>query len=202
MSSERDVSLRVAFIKRRPLSKPGAIPDRGERTYKAPPKIPALSPSPPGSRDAVPVPRVARAESVRGAAGPAAGRAPTSAEAGEGAFAAGHAAAALALFLRLERAGRGAHRGPGAPQEADGGSRRRVVRRARALQPRPERGVARVDARARLVVPPPQSRARLHPLLPLQDMRLQVPLLLLRAQAQEEVSRGRGYARVAGAVHV
>lgn len=129
---------------------------------------------------------MARAESVRGEAGAAARGAPARAAARQGSVAARVPAPAVALLQRLQRAGRGA-RGTGSAPAGRRCAGRGVLRRAGALHPRAQQRVARRGAGARVAEPPPRHR----PLLPLQDVRLQVPLLLLRTQAPQALPRGR-----------
>lgn len=67
------------------------------------------------SEDVVAVPRVARAESVRGEAGAPARGSPARAAARQGSVTARVPAPAFALLQRVQRAGRGTHRTGSAP---------------------------------------------------------------------------------------
>lgn len=147
--------------------------------------------------DVVAVPRVAGAESLRGAARSAPGGSQARPAPRPCSLAALVAPAAVPVVDDFQRAGRGAHRGVASDAPEQHGAGHRVVRRARALQPRAERGVAGA-ARGARVVPPAEDAGALHAaLLPVQDVRLQVPVLLLRAQAPQELPRGGDRRRAA-----
>lgn len=148
----------------------------------------------------VSVPRVAGAEPLRRQACAAPGGTPPRAAPGQGALATGVTTATITILHYIQRVGRGAHRSSGAseaPEQHSAGHR--VVRRAGAVQPRAERGVARELAGARLAVPGAQGGARHAALLPVQDVRLQVPVLLLRAQAPQALPHRGARRRGAGA---
>lgn len=156
------------------------------------------------SQHVVSISRLARSESVRGSAGASTGRPPAGSEAGQGTVTSRLSAAAVALLQHLQRAGRGARRGP----RTSKAQRRRighsVLRRACAIQPGPQRRLPRAAGGALAGPPSPQASPTL---LPVQELRLQVPVLLLRAQTPQALSRGRtqhyaGVTTVPGAVHL